>query len=374
MATQPHSQIDGPKQAAFNVSRWFIGSLTWIKRQPEPETMPVYSQKIVEILAFLKTAELEPTPEAYKFAWEYKYGASLQFCLAVDEIIEGRGRVPVSSVRQLTETHLGVWDFSELSELVTGGKRALRNGHKIISDNRSDNRDYSHALEQEIGKIDQSQGSHSQLKALFNLTNTIVEKSQEAERQLKEAETQIAEMRKKLSDATQKAETDQLTGLPNRWAFEVHLKDALLRSKEAFEPLTVAFIDIDKFKLINDNHGHEAGDRVLKRVAQYLDGMSDGKCHVARHGGEEFVVLFLDKTSQQVFEIVDNVRSELSEHNFMNRDTNEAIGTVSFSAGIASLAGDGSPRLMLRRADTALYSAKKNGRNQVIIDQSEFAH
>ena len=372
MATQPHSQIDGHMQGAFNVSRWFLESFNWRKREPEPK--PLYNQKIVEISGFLNSVRLEPTPEAYRLAWEYKYGESLQFCLAVDEIIESHGHVPISSIKQLTETYLDVWNSAELSELVTSSTRALRNGHKIITDNRNENRDYSHALEQEVGKIDHSQGNQGQLKALINLTNTIVEKSQEAQRQLKEAENQVSEMRKKLDDATQKAETDQLTGLPNRWAFENCLKDALLRSKEAFEPLTVAFIDIDKFKLINDNHGHEAGDRVLKRVAQYLDGMSDNKCHLARHGGEEFVVLFLDKTSQQVFEIIDSVRSELAAHNFMNRETNEAIGTVSFSAGIASLAGAGDPRLMLRRADAALYSAKQSGRNQVVIDSAECVH
>tara|TARA_R110000787_G_scaffold117206_3_gene227787 strand:+ start:15627 stop:16745 length:1119 start_codon:yes stop_codon:yes gene_type:complete len=372
MATQPHTKIDGSTQDAFSVSRWFLGSFNWIKRKPEPKLL--YNKNIVEILDFLESAQLEPTPENYKFAWEYNYGASLQFCLAVDKMIQGRGRVTIASVEQLTEAYLDVWSTSELSELISSGKRVLRNGHKIISNNRNENRDYSHAMEQEVGKIDSTQAGQNQLKTLINLTNTIVEKSQEAERQLKEAETQIAEMRKKLNEVTQQAETDQLTGLPNRWAFEDYLKNALLRSKEAFEPLTVAFIDIDNFKLINDNHGHEAGDRVLQRVAKCLDAMSDNKCHLARHGGEEFVILFLDKTSRQVFEIIDNARSELAEHNFMNRETNERIGSISFSAGIASLAGDGNSRLMLRRADAALYSAKQNGRNQVVIDQSEFVH
>ena len=372
MATQPYSQIDRPSKDTFNIGRWFTESFNWAK--PEPEPQPIYSHKIIEISAFLESAQLEPTPEAYKLAWEYKYGASFQFCLAVDDVLERHGYVPVSSVKQLIEIYLNVGDSSELSKLITNGKRALRTGHRIISDNRNENRNYSRALEQEVENLDQSENSQTQLKTLISLTNAIVEKSEEAERQLKEAETQVAEMRNKLNDATQKAETDQLTGLPNRWAFEDHLKDALLRSQEAFEPLTVAFIDIDNFKLVNDNHGHEVGDRILKRVAKYLDSMSDSKCHLARHGGEEFVVLFLDKTSKEVFEIIDAVRSDLCTHNFMNRDTNKTIGMVSFSAGIASLAGDCDPRVMLRRADSALYSAKRNGRNQVVIDADELVH
>ncbi|MEW4468359.1 diguanylate cyclase [Parasphingorhabdus sp. JC815] len=372
MATQTHFQVDRPVKDTFNIGRWFLESFN--RRKPDPEPEPLYNDKLIEISNFLQSVQLEPTPEAYKLAWEYKYGASFQLCLAVDEMIERHGCIPTSLVKQLTKTYLIGGDSSQLSELITNGKRALRTGHKIISDNRSDNRHYSRALEQEVESFDQLEGNQSQLRTLISLTNAIVEKSEEAERQLKDAETQIAEMRNKLDDATQKAETDQLTGLPNRWAFEDHLKDALLRSQEAFEPLTVAFIDIDNFKLINDNHGHEVGDRILKRVAKCLDSMSDSKCHLARHGGEEFVVLFLDKNAHEVFEIIDNVRAELCEHNFMNRETNKAIGTVSFSAGIASLAGDRDPRIMLRRADSALYLAKRNGRNQVVIHEDEFVH
>lgn len=367
MTDQNHAQFSGPMQAAFNVGRWILAPFGG--GQDEPAV--VNDKKVSEILAFLKMVDLEPTPEAYKFVWEYKYGANLQLRLAVDRLLEKHERVTATSIRQLSEIYLDALNPAEISDLVSSGKRALRSGHKIIADNRSANCDYSSALEQQVEKIDSAQADDSQFRTLLNLTNSIIEKSQHAEEQLKSAETQIAEMRKKLNAATQKAETDQLTGLPNRWAFEDHLEDALLRAREACEPLTVAFIDIDHFKRINDTHGHEAGDRVLKLVAEYLDGMSDNKCHLARHGGEEFVVLFANQTPQQVYEIVDAVRSDIAGQKFVNRETDTAIGTVSFSAGIASLGSDSNSRAMLRRADAALYHAKENGRNRVVINVTE---
>jgi len=326
------------------------------------------NRKLEQISQFLDVAQLEPTPEAYKLIWEYHYGASEQLRISIDQIIKNHGRVPIASISELTATYLNILNISEVSELVRSGNKALSNGFKVISESREENRDYGVALESEIGQMDKAAPSQHSLTALISLTNTMVEKSQEAERQLKEAQENIVHMRKKLDDATHKAETDQLTGLPNRWAFEEHLKDALLRSREAVEPLAVAFVDIDKFKLINDVHGHATGDRILKRVAQYLDNMSDEKCHLARHGGEEFVILFSDKSSQQAFDIVDGIRAELARQNFTNRDNEEPIGTVSFSAGIAMLESDGDSSAMLRRADSALYRAKQNGRNQVIID------
>lgn len=368
MTAQSHGQFGNVPQSAPGLRKRVMALFG--ADGAKPEDKPVRLQKYEKVYAFLCDAQLEPTPEAYRLAWEYQFGANQKLCLAIDQLFEEHGHLPLSSVYSLTEEHLNVLDFSALNKLVSSGQTVLRQGHKVISENRDDNRGYSEALTEELEQIEQVDDGQGSLKKLLTLTDAMIKKSQEAERQLKEAESHVVQMRQKLDDATQKAETDQLTGLPNRWAFEDVLKNALAQSKQNFEPLTVAFIDIDHFKLINDNHGHEVGDRVLKRVAETLDGMSDHQCHLARHGGEEFVILFQDKTPQQVFDIVDGTRANLAKQELTNRDTEEPIGTVSFSAGVAALAGDGDPRSMLRRADTALYAAKESGRNQVVIDQS----
>src|SRR3546814_9014444 len=98
--------------------------------------------------------------------------------------------------------------------------------------------------------------------------------------------------RSSLARAKRDAEVDYLTGLPNRRAFEALLERHYREAREQPVALSVAFCDIDNFKAINDAHGHDAGDRVLKVIADTLAQISNDNCHVARHGGEELVMLF----------------------------------------------------------------------------------
>ncbi|NCU12683.1 MAG: GGDEF domain-containing protein, partial [Sphingomonadaceae bacterium] len=135
--------------------------------------------------------------------------------------------------------------------------------------------------------------------------------------------------------------------------------------RAATEPLCVAFCDIDRFKAINDTHGHDAGDRVLKLVAESFARLSGDHCHVARHGGEEFVMLLRGESLQTVTEKLDLLRQQLSERRLVNRATDEPFGQVTFSAGVADVFACGDPRTALRAADSALYRAKQSGRNRV---------
>ncbi len=127
-------------------------------------------------------------------------------------------------------------------------------------------------------------------------------------------------------------------------------------AKESGESLSLAFCDIDHFKKINDAHGHDAGDRVLKFVGTLLAKISDEKCHVARHGGEEFVMLFRGFTVAEAAKIVDDARADLSERNLVDRKTGERMDHVTFSGGIADVFSYDEPRDALKAADRARLS------------------
>ncbi len=339
------------------------------KENSSPNSSSIPKQdKAAEIVGFLRAVKLEPTPENYQFAWEYQFGASTRFRRAVDEAIEQHGHLTAAITNQLTADYLNRWNAIEISRLISGGNRVLNDGGQVIRRCHDDSKSYAEALEKELDSVKAAPvDSQCHFTALIGLTKTMALKSFESQRQLAAASESLAEMRHKLANATEQAEKDQLTGLPNRWAFEKHLDQAVNRSREMVEPLSVAFVDVDHFKLVNDNHGHESGDRVLRRIAKSLDLLSDENCHVARHGGEEFVVLFSGKNCEQAFEVIEEARTELSSHDFINQATGEKIGRISFSAGISGLSGDGDSRAMLRRADAALYKAKDEGRDRVII-------
>ncbi len=158
-----------------------------------------------------------------------------------------------------------------------------------------------------------------------------------------------------------------MTGLPNRRAFETVLEREYRDARASFDPLTVAFCDIDHFKRINDTHGHDAGDRVIRLIAEMLATISDDNCHVARHGGEEFVMLFRGVSLSEAHKKLDGLREQMAERRLRNRETDEPLGQITFSAGIADVFDFPDPRAALKAADEALYAAKQGGRNQVII-------
>lgn len=127
--------------------------------------------------------------------------------------------------------------------------------------------------------------------------------------------------------------------------------------------MCVAICDIDHFKRVNDTHGHEAGDRVIRAVAQTLAKISNDTCHVARHGGEEFVILFRGKALDEAWQTLDQAREAMSERRLVNRATDVPFGRITFSGGIADVFAHATPREALKAADDALYAAKASGRN-----------
>jgi diguanylate cyclase len=202
---------------------------------------------------------------------------------------------------------------------------------------------------------------------LAALARAMAERTRRAEAELHAREQEAKALRKRLGQAVREAERDHLTGLPNRRAFEAELERQHAEAAAAGEPLSLAFCDVDHFKAINDAHGHEAGDRVLKLIAQLLARRSNGNCHVARHGGEEFVLLFRGLTPDEARARLDSAREDLAARSLLNRDTRQPFGQVTFSAGVARVAAGGDPREALRAADEALYRAKQQGRNRVLL-------
>ncbi|MFC3173404.1 GGDEF domain-containing protein [Novosphingobium bradum] len=225
---------------------------------------------------------------------------------------------------------------------------------------------YRTALGSQVAELQQGPQAGAVLSDLVAITRAMLERTREIEGQFARSEKQTRALHRSLEDARRAAEIDHLTGLPNRRSFESRFEREVVAARAAGEPLCLAFADIDRFKRINDTHGHEAGDRVLKVVAAVLGEISDDRCHVARHGGEEFVVLLRGRTMDQAFALLDSAREHLAERRMVNRATDVPFGKVTFSAGLADVFATSDPRAALKAADTALYAAKKDGRNRIV--------
>jgi len=227
--------------------------------------------------------------------------------------------------------------------------------------------DYGTELEQHVSDLEQLQKTGQIVSNLADLAKTMLERTRKAEEEMRKSEEEAKSLRRSLERAKRDAEIDYLTGLPNRRAFEELLEIQYREAQMAMEPLSVAFCDIDNFKAINDAHGHEAGDRVLKTIADTLSQISDDQCHVARHGGEEFVMLFRGKNPAAAAERLDQAREHLAARRLINRKTDEPFGQITFSGGVADIFGFGDARAALKAADDALYRAKQNGRNRIEV-------
>ena len=176
----------------------------------------------------------------------------------------------------------------------------------------------------------------------------------------------------KLAAANSKLETmamsDALTGLPNRRSALNRLEEVVSESRRHKTPLSCIMIDIDHFKLINDNHGHDIGDRVLQKIADVFSSTARSYDMVSRIGGEEFLVICARSTLSDSRQLAERLRMAI--HNLLISIDNHSI-QVTISLGVAawhdSMSGGED---MTKAADRALYKAKENGRDRVEIDEN----
>ena len=162
--------------------------------------------------------------------------------------------------------------------------------------------------------------------------------------------------------------TDQLTGLHNRRYMSRHLDNLVASAKKNEKPIAFVIMDIDYFKSVNDTHGHDIGDEVLKEFAARIAANVRGIDLACRYGGEEFVVVMPDTDVAFAYSVSERLRHSIETTPFrISRAPNSLNLTISI--GIAGLEGpDDSADALLHRADQALYSAKKAGRNRVVAD------
>ena len=205
------------------------------------------------------------------------------------------------------------------------------------------------------------------LSAMETLAKELIGRTKHFAVEMKRSGDEAQALRDELNKAKRDAEIDHLTGLPNRRAFEALLDHHYREARQEADNLCVAFCDIDHFKKVNDTHGHDTGDRVIRAIGEALARITNDNCHVARHGGEEFVMLFRGKSPQEAWAKLDAVRENFGGRRFVNRANEEPIGHITFSGGIADVFAYDHPRTALKAADEALYRAKAEGRNKVLL-------
>ncbi|MFN3729982.1 MAG: diguanylate cyclase [Fimbriimonadaceae bacterium] len=156
------------------------------------------------------------------------------------------------------------------------------------------------------------------------------------------------------------AQTDPLTGIYNRRAFELALADAMMDASKSDRPLSMLMVDVDDFKRYNDDFGHLAGDQVLRDLARILaEGCRDNDL-AARYGGEEFAVVLSSADSETAQSIADRMRQSIAEAAWPRRPVYASFGVATYRPGEDDMLS------FIDRADRSLYEAKQRGKNQVV--------
>jgi diguanylate cyclase (GGDEF)-like protein len=165
------------------------------------------------------------------------------------------------------------------------------------------------------------------------------------------------------------AECDSLTGLLNHTSGKKRFDAEIARAKRDGSPVSFAMLDIDHFKHVNDTYGHPTGDRVLKSLSGLLRQRLRISDSISRYGGEEFVAILPDTSSENAKKIMDAIREDFSAIKQQCEDGREF--QCAFSCGISALGVVESATALINAADKALYEAKESGRNRIVIATTE---
>ncbi len=324
-------------------------------------------RQLEEIGTFLATHQLELNGQSLAIAHGYLSGEDPKLARQIDRQVQARKPVTAEWLDEIAARHGQDDDLAQLSQLMERLETSIDEFGRTSQDAHKATSDYHSALEEHVSELEQVNLAGEVISELATIAKVMLKRTREIEKQMQKSEAQTRRLKRRLEEARRTAEEDALTGLPNRRAFEARYEEEYRQARAAAEQLCVAFCDIDNFKRINDSHGHDAGDRVLKVVAECLSRVSNDRCHVSRHGGEEFVVLLRDMPVEEARTRLDQLREQLAERKLVNRATDVPFGQITFSGGVADAFAFPDRRAALRAADAALYRAKQQGRNRILV-------
>ncbi|HKA14135.1 MAG TPA: diguanylate cyclase [Myxococcota bacterium] len=214
--------------------------------------------------------------------------------------------------------------------------------------------------------------SRDEIGLLTRTFNDMIQHQRAQREEIEEANRHLKDRNQRLQQANeilnQLSITDGLTKLHNHRFFQDHLTREIRRVERTQEPLAILVIDIDDFKRLNDRLGHAAGDEILVRIAQILNGAVRGSDLCARYGGEEFVILAPTTDAPGAYLLAEKVRTAIAESSFIVDDSLRPL-RVTVSVGVAAF--NGNRKRFFQKADQALYRAKADGKNCVVVHEDD---
>jgi len=334
--------------------------------EKEKEQSGIVSQKALERIA---EEHILPTPDNYELWYVYYSRSVPEVVRVIDGIVDSGQAINDYVCSELYNRFLS--DLRNEETVRSAGEQvqnAIFNVSGMVQGVKSATQNYGSTLNDVNQKINVAK-SPEEVKAVVKMatesTQSMIDQNSRLEEMLRQSTEIMDELKRDLEHVRREAMTDGLTGLANRKCFDAEI-DRVLRDVSARKGVfTLLMLDIDFFKSFNDNFGHQVGDQVLRLVARTLKDGLKGKDFAARYGGEEFSIILPDTDLSGAVIVGNALRKAVAGKDVINRSTGKVLGRITLSVGVAEFSGEKTPEELIERADSALYTAKHNGRNQV---------
>ncbi len=318
---------------------------------------------------------LAADPVTYAVWFEYLAGINPPLTAAMDQRLQADAPVDDEFVGTLFDAHVASANGERLEEIRAEVAEILRRAAESVSAADGQVAAYGESLRQAAPRL--SEASTEQLadivRNLGERTGQMQQVNSDLRQQLELNGSEMESLRRELDQVRREASTDPLTGLMNRKGFQAAVDDIMEDVELSAGPLSLIMVDIDFFKRVNDTYGHLLGDKVIKVVAQTILRCIKGGDSAGRFGGEEFAVLLPSTPLSGALVVAEHIRSAVERGRIRRNDTNETIGQVTVSAGVAVYRSGETQEELIDRADAALYAAKQSGRNRVCAEEQQAA-
>jgi len=319
----------------------------------------------------LKRSGIPPYPQFYELLYTYATGVNPSLNNRINAIFRG-GTMPSAELAETLYYEFMKSDANERMSSVSQRMHArIEAVHDAIDSAMTTANAYSGSLQSATGDLerDLSEDAMRQLaQRLLSETRRMQDTNRQLEKKLEASRDDIAALQRDLDDVRRESMLDPLTKIANRKSFDEGLAGAIDDAKRTRAPLSLVLVDIDYFKKFNDTYGHQTGDQVLRLVAMTLKSNIKGRDLAARYGGEEFVAVLPSTDLDGAVIAAENVRKAIQAKELLKRSTNEKLGRITASFGVAMFRADDNASSLIERADRCLYAAKRAGRNRVVAE------
>lgn len=319
-------------------------------------------------LGLITKYNLPVDPVNYTVWYEYVSGKNAKLKKALDLSIAQEKPISNQLVEAVYQKYVADGDRLVVSKLLTKISLMLKDITSHVTDTQGDLAGHGQNLEGLAARtVDVN--DFNEMKDIVDQmlieTKELLKSGKRLQNRMKISSEDLKQLQQDLEKSQQESQTDTLTSLINRRGLDKQLELERIRARQNNSSFSIIMVDIDHFKIVNDTHGHLVGDSLLKSIAQLLKTHLRKNDVAARYGGEEFLILLTETGIDGAMAVGEKIRKALYAKEWKVKDTGLSMGKITVSMGVALYRLNEPEKDLIKRADDALYMAKKKGRNQI---------